>query len=238
MKGASLASARQVYELQELDQALDALQAQLKTLDARRGDRSTLDAASKALEEQRTRLRDLQLKQRAQDGELASLQSRLHEIEGQLYGGSVTNPRDLEGLQREQGTLKERIAKMEEALLALMQSLEEAQAALTKAEAAAPGLEVSWRDEQQKVVQEAERLRGHMRSLVVKRAALAQALAPQEVSLYARLRATRGGAAVAVVERAVCGGCRVSLPTHMVQRARLGREMVFCPSCGRILLVN
>ena len=233
-----MATARQVYELQELDQALDGLQAQLKALDARRGDRGDLDSASRAAEEQRTRVRELQLQQRAQDGELASLQSRLREIEGQLYGGSVTNPRDLDGLQREQGTLRGRVAKAEEALLELMQSLEEAQTSLTKAEAAAPGLETGWQAEQERLAQQTEQLRSDMRSLVVRRAALAQALAPQEVSMYARLRATRSGSAVAVVERAVCGGCRVSLPTHIVQRARLGRELIFCPSCGRILLVN
>ena len=233
-----MATARQVYELQELDQALDGLQAQLKALDSRRGDRSALDSASTAVEERRTRLRELQLKQRAQDGELASLQARLREIEGQLYGGSVTNPRDLDGLQREQETLRERVAKAEETLLELMQSLEEAQASQAKAEAVAPGLEVGWQEEQEKLAQQTERLRSDMRSLVVRRAALAQTLAPQEVSLYARLRGTRGGSAVVRVERAVCGGCRVSLPTHVVQRARLGRELVFCPSCGRILLVN
>ena len=227
-----------MYELQELDQALDGLQAQLKALDSRRGDHSALDSASTAVEERRTRIRELQLKQRAQDGELASLQARWREIEGQLYGGSVTNPRDLDGLQREQETLRGRVAKAEEALLELMQSLEEVQASQAKAEAVAPGLEVGWQEEQERLAQQTERLRGDMRSLVVRRAALAETLAPQEVSLYARLRATRGGSAVAGVERAVCGGCRVSLPTHVIQRARLGRELVFCPSCGRILLVN
>jgi predicted nucleic acid-binding Zn-ribbon protein len=39
------------------------------------------------------------------------------------------------------------------------------------------------------------------------------------------------------VERGLCRGCGVTLPSGDVQRARAGQELVRCNSCGRILYV-
>jgi predicted nucleic acid-binding Zn-ribbon protein len=43
---------------------------------------------------------------------------------------------------------------------------------------------------------------------------------------------------VAVVERGLCQGCRISLPMSVVQKARAGAGLVKCVSCERILLVS
>lgn len=233
-----MTNARQVYELQEVDLALDGLRARLKAVEARLGDRSSLDSALRQLETQRAKVRELTLQQRSADGEVATMRQRMSDIELKLYGGSVTSARDLQSLQRELGALKEQVARAEESLLQLMETVERAQAALAQQEAEAKNAEPSWQLEQASLLSQASELKAEIERLVARRAAMAQGFAPQELAQYERLRATRGGVAVATVERAVCGGCRVSLPTHLVQRARVGRELTTCPSCGRILLVN
>jgi predicted nucleic acid-binding Zn-ribbon protein len=36
----------------------------------------------------------------------------------------------------------------------------------------------------------------------------------------------------------MCQGCRITLPTSMLQKARAGLGLVQCVSCERILLVS
>ena len=51
-------------------------------------------------------------------------------------------------------------------------------------------------------------------------------------------RRAKAGRAVARVERGTCQGCRITLPTHLVQRVRAGGMLVQCPSCERILVAG
>ena len=55
------------------------------------------------------------------------------------------------------------------------------------------------------------------------------------LGVYESLRTLKQGRAVARIEQGACQGCRISLPTHVVQRARGGTVLVHCPSCERIL---
>jgi hypothetical protein len=67
------------------------------------------------------------------------------------------------------------------------------------------------------------------------RQARAGRVAPTLLALYERLRPLKRGQAVARIERGVCGGCRITLPTTVQQRARAGGQVLRCPSCERIL---
>jgi uncharacterized protein len=52
---------------------------------------------------------------------------------------------------------------------------------------------------------------------------------------YTRLFATKGGNAVVPVEHEFCMGCHMKNTSAMVHRVRLGRDIVHCEQCGRIL---
>ena len=58
------------------------------------------------------------------------------------------------------------------------------------------------------------------------------------LGLYENLRRVKQGRGVARIERGTCQGCRLSLPTHLVQRVRTGGLLVQCPSCERILVTR
>ena len=52
---------------------------------------------------------------------------------------------------------------------------------------------------------------------------------------YEKLLEAREGQAMALLDGRVCQGCYVSVPSNLYVRLARGREMVNCPSCGRIL---
>ena len=48
-------------------------------------------------------------------------------------------------------------------------------------------------------------------------------------------RAKRGVGVVPIVDNQRCGGCSMRLPIHVIQKAKTGKKITRCPSCGRIL---
>ncbi len=231
-------SARDLYELQKLDQAMEGVRARLAELEPRLGDRSLLNALAKEIEERRAAAKQAQLDQAALDVEVGAKRQKLSEMEQQLYGGSVSNPKELEALQQQHEGFKPRVAADEERLLAAMDAVEDAKVALAQSETALPDAEARWAREQEELARLAGQARAELKVLEARRAAITTRLSPQDIATYDRLRRVRAGVAVAAVERGVCGACHVGMPGHMVQRARGGRELVFCPSCGRILVVS
>ncbi len=48
-------------------------------------------------------------------------------------------------------------------------------------------------------------------------------------------RSKRGVGVVPIVDNQRCGGCSMRLPIHVIQKAKTGKKITRCPSCGRIL---
>jgi predicted nucleic acid-binding Zn-ribbon protein len=94
----------------------------------------------------------------------------------------------------------------------------------------------SWNLRRAYLNQQVASLTAEESELSAQRSQLAQTLDQSEVLRYDALRRSKGGTAVAKVERGLCQSCRMSLPSQHLQRVRAGRQTVNCSSCGRMLL--
>ena len=233
-----MTSIRQLYEIQEIDLELARNRDLIASVASQLGDRAELDTVQRDLEAHRAVFNQLRGQQRTQDLEAETLRERVQNAEGRLYGGSIINPRELEGYEREATLLRGQLKVLDDRLLETMMALEEAQEQVRALEARYEDTEERWQSRQAELDEERKRLDEAVAALEARRQGLASSIGPQELKVYEALRLSRGGVAVARVERGLCGGCRVSLPTHQLQRARSGRETVPCNSCGRILYVG
>jgi predicted nucleic acid-binding Zn-ribbon protein len=134
--------------------------------------------------------------------------------------------------------LKERRGALDEQGLALMERSDDAAAALDRARKLAAELEEEWREDLEDLKATQERARKEMSRLDGERDLRTQGMDRALLSLYDALRPKKAGRPVARVERGACQGCRLSLPTHVVQRARSASAIIQCPSCERILVVG
>ena len=61
-------------------------------------------------------------------------------------------------------------------------------------------------------------------------------ISPPLMEMYVRLRAANQGVGIAqVIDGNTCGGCRMGLPSQVVSRVRMGKDIETCPNCGRML---
>lgn len=227
-----------LYQLQELDLAIDAARASLAAVEEGLGrDEEVVEARGEVerweetFAELRRRQRDLELVVEVQ-------RSRVGPVEHKLYDGSVRNPRELADLQQDLEALTRHLRGQEDELLNLMLQVDEAEAGLREARAALAEVEGRWRREQEELRAQQGSLQEELASLEERRALQAQKVDPAAMVLYTPLRERHQGRAVAKVERGMCQGCRISLPTTVLQRVRPGTDLVQCPSCQRILYVS
>ncbi len=238
MPSLAMTIAADLYALQEIDSAIEAATASLAAVEEQLGESEELIAGRQAVEEGRDALKGVSSQQRGLEWQVDDLRSRLSGVEGKLYGGSVRNPKELASMQEEANILKGQLRRREDELLDLMVRVEERQAALREAEESLAEVERRWRQEQKELASEKERLGGELAGLEERRGQQSSLIEARVSALYDNLRERRQGRAVVKVERGMCGGCRISLPMTVLQKARSGLDVVQCVSCERILYVS
>ncbi|MCJ7509747.1 MAG: hypothetical protein MUP14_02530 [Dehalococcoidia bacterium] len=230
--------AADLYALQEIDSAIEAVKASLMEVEEQLGETEELIAGRQAVEEERAALESVSKQQRDLEWQVDDLRSRVSGVEGKLYGGSVRNPKELAGIQGEANVLRGQLRQREDELLDLMVRVEERQAALRDAKESLAEVETRWRQEQEELVNQKGRLEGELAGLEERRSQQSGLVGARVLGLYDNLLERRQGRAVVKVERGMCGGCRISLPMTVLQKARSGLDVVQCVSCERILYVS
>jgi predicted nucleic acid-binding Zn-ribbon protein len=231
----AMSDVAELYALQELDLRADALTAAAAAAEAALGEPEALQAARVRVEERAAAVHDAERRLRELEFDVQSIAEKIVALEKKLYGGGIGNPKELADLQHDVESLQRRKRVLEDQTLEAMAALEEAQRALAEAQAALADAQASWEAEQAGHRETLQRAKAELAALQADRQARVQRIDPGLLSLYDTLRRTRGGRAVARIERATCGGCRISLPMNVQQRVRQPGSLIQCPSCERIL---
>jgi predicted nucleic acid-binding Zn-ribbon protein len=227
-----------LYALQETDSALDARRASLADAESRVGETEELVQARERVTRLKQTLEEAEKQQREQEWEIDDLREKIEPVEKKLYGGTIRNPKELEGLQQDVESLRRRQRVLEDRDLEIMVAVEEAQRESSEAQQVLAEVQAAWEVEQERLARQQEELRSEIAALKQRRAEQSGLVESSVLGLYENLRTTRQGRAVAKVERGLCQGCRISLPMNIVRRARGGTEIVQCSSCERILYVS
>ena len=227
---------RQLHELQAIEikieskeQALDGSTSQLGESVALVQYRAQLSIAQHHLEE-------LKSKQQSQEWEIDDLGAKIAAAKETMYSGRIKNPKELSSLQREVSGLEVRRRQLEDEALKVMEMAEEAIANLATIESGLKTAENKWCNEQKKLAKEIERLKDELSQLKHERQLSLAEIDPGAVDLYCQFKKQKRWP-VARIEQGTCGGCRLSLSTAELQRAR-GNGLVQCSSCRRILFLD
>lgn len=233
-----MTSAADLYALQEIDLQRDARRAIIADIETRIGETDELYEARETVEDSVAALERLRRRQRELEAQLQDLDAKIKPLETRLYDGSVRNPKELTDLQKELEGYKERREKLDEQGISLMDSVDAATKSLAEARADLERVEAEWQADQKHLADSKAKTELELASLDSQREQRTKGMDAGALGLYERLRGTKQGRAVSRAERGICQGCHVTLPTHMSQRLRVGRELVQCPRCERILVAG
>lgn len=132
-----------------------------------------------------------------------------------------------------------RLQELEEDTLPLIERLEGLEAEVNRLEGELAVLEPELQRIAQAEDDRVAAVEARIETLSAERAGVAQGVDAPLLRQYEQVRRSRRGVGlVEVVSSERCGGCNVRLPIHVVQKAKSGRGVTRCPSCGRILWVK
>jgi hypothetical protein len=228
---------KQLSDLQDVDREILSRQKIVSDVRAKLADNSAVQSASltvQGLEEQLSAQSSIR---RRAESEIQQINSRIQSVETRLYGGSVTNPRELSAFQNEKAIFERQLAEEEEKLLDAMVQIEDLQTSLGTARTRLSELNTLREQNAAEWTSVEKRLSGEIDELNKARAEIASGISAAALSTYQNLLRARNGQAVARVERGICQGCRITLPNSTLQRARSATGPVTCTSCRRLLYV-
>ena len=203
----------------ELQQALsrrEQLHQQLQQLEARLGQR-------------RRKVREGELEVRSSEQELRGLEER-------LFGGAVTHPKELSGLQGRAEAVRRRWQQLQEQVLEEMVQLEQDEADRDRLHQEAADLDQAVQRGQRRWDQVQAELEASLEQLSARRQQLVTSMEdPVWLQRYQRLYEAKAGRPVAEVVEGRCGGCGAPVPTMLLEALRRPQRPVVCEVCGRIL---
>ena len=229
---------RALFDLHQADTAIHQRETALSEVVRQLEDESLLKQTQQKAQDRQAALSALQVELRDSEASIADIQAKLNPLEMKIYSGSVQNPRELEAFQQESQILKRHLSEEEDKLLGLMEKAEAAENILKVAKEELGSVEKQRQQDIERLSSEKSVLEEELSKLGDKRKNMASDVEASAINLYESLRSSKSGGAVAKVERGMCQGCRISLPVGTVQQARMGRTVVQCTSCGRILYVS
>lgn len=229
-----------LLEVQAHDTRLDQILHLMEHLPAR----AERDAAAEALAaveasiatETETR-NDLARQQKRLDDEIETVAQKRKNVDATLYGGSVTNARELQDLSEEIGALGRRITQLEDRDIEIMEQLEPVETHLGELVATCDLRRSVLDDSEQRLIAAEAELAVDLDTETAARRDTAAQIPADLLAEYESLRGGRGGIGVAKLIGTQCGGCHLTLSAVEAARIRKHPEQVtHCEECGRLLV--
>ena len=230
-----MSRSRALYMLQELDTKLDTARNRVHEISRLLQDTSILHKAQKqreaaaAIHEEKTKI----LKNA--EHEVALQNQKLEQNQKKLYGGGVTNPKELEDLQLESDSLTKYLHVLEERQLEAMLAADQSQGDLAEAESRLKTITQKTEKEHALLREEQEALESEVSKLDEQKKRYLDTQDLPDLDIYKSIRKNSGGIAVTVMADSSCLSCGAHIPSAIEQTAKSPTKLAFCPTCKRIL---
>ena len=172
------------------------------------------------------------------DDEARSLAEKAKEVEGRMYSGEISSPKELQAMQADVEQLRRHQRTIENRELELMETREPLDATVSDLEQQRAVLATEI-DRHAATLGAAEaEIIAEMQAERSARDELAAGIDPTLVREYERCRALAKGAGVARLVGTTCQGCHLSIPAIEAEQIKRsgGQPLAHCDNCGAILV--
>jgi predicted nucleic acid-binding Zn-ribbon protein len=230
-----------LLRVQERDTELERLRYRHRALPEREAirERRALEADITSRLEATRAQRDVALaEEKKLDDEAQTLARKAKEVDGKLYSGTVSSPRELLDMQADIDQLDRHRGVIEEQELEVMERRETLETELAALDTQLSALRGELAALETKLGADEAELDAEIAVEEAARAQEASALSAEMLADFERIRSQNHGAGVALLVGTTCQGCRLSIPATEVDRIRHDPEagIATCDNCGAILV--
>lgn len=220
--------------IRKLRHQLDGLPEQAMIEEAQ----AEVRALDQDLGEQRLSLDMVGAEQRKLEGEIDLLTRRRDAEQARMYDGSITNPRELQGVRAELESVQRRISDHEDTLLELLERVEELEGVAGKLSADRDRTAARIAELEAQRDDVAKELIAELAELEVRRDQQRRTLPPALLQRYDAILERTHTTAVGELRSGMCTACRIPFDAITLQELERGPALTTCPECRRLLVTS
>ncbi len=224
-----------LYALQQIDSQLDQHQARQQEIEVALADNALLLIARGAAKKAETKLNDAKKNLHQAEGDVRTQRIKIEQSESSLYSGKVINPKELQDLQNEIGSLRRFLSTLEDRQLESMLALDSAQEIYQEKEEKLVQAHAQGESKNAALIEEKKEIKIKINQARSERENQWAMIADGDQSRYQTLRKKRAGIAITLVTNKACSACGTTLTEVIFRAARSPNQLVFCDTCDRIL---
>jgi len=220
--------------LQNRDQKIRQIKAEIKTIPQQRQSlEAQLAASAAALNALKSKGQHLEMDRKKLELDAGTRRESINRLKTQQYETRKND--EFRAMGNEIERYEKEIQEIEDRELEFMDQAEHLRVDLATEDKKAAGARDSISRQMADLEQKGKTLEGQLSELTTERTELASKVEEDLLSLFERLFASKGDAAVVGLEHEVCTGCHMKVTTQTAHRVKNGKEIVSCEQCGRIL---
>jgi predicted nucleic acid-binding Zn-ribbon protein len=147
----------------------------------------------------------------------------------------ISTQREYEALDKEIRDATEKEQQFRKDLLAEERKISDLDEQIKQSSALIEQQEAELEERRKGIEAEIKSTRDQINALIEKEKNLTPDLDPEVLFKFERIIRNKMGRGIVAIKGGVCMGCHMILPAQFANDVRLGKEIVFCPYCSRIL---
>ncbi|MBA30227.1 MAG: hypothetical protein CL905_00040 [Dehalococcoidia bacterium] len=226
-----------LFSLQEVDTKIqinlkdkDDLNEKILLEDGKKAKESLLNEIKNAITKYQVQINKIESK-------IQELQNKKTDIQKKIYGGLVSNVRELQALKNEDDQLEKDINELNNYANKFFSKLSLMEENLDKITQEVDILKENWNKNFPELEKRSEDLEISIKENMSNRDILFNSIPDDLSMIYQRLLKAKDNIAVSKVSAGTCSVCHVKFPLSTEKELMLGKEIVFCDNCGRILVI-
>jgi predicted nucleic acid-binding Zn-ribbon protein len=228
------AELEQLLVLQNRQQKIKQIQTEIKTMPLQRQNlEAQLAASVAALGALKSKAQHLEMDRKKLELDAGTRRESINRLKTQQYETRKND--EFRAMGNEIERYEKEIQAIEDQELELMDQSEKLKGELAVEDKKASGARESIARQMADLEEKGKTLQGQLDQLTAERTEIASKVEEELLSLFERLFASKGDAAVVALEHEVCTGCHMKVTTQTAHRVKNGKEIVGCEQCGRIL---
>jgi predicted nucleic acid-binding Zn-ribbon protein len=228
---------QQLLAVQEVDTRIDRVKAAMAALDTGATLADSYNTGKMSFDQLKSSAIHAQTEQKDAEMRLQTIESKMAQVNKDLYGGKITASRELKNLQSEFEMLERQKSDAEEKVLLAMEA---ATLSLTSAQSAENHLKQvaeKYKTVRNLYKQKQAELSTELVQYEKERVITAAPVSPSLLARYNTVRAKRKGLGAAPLSPdGSCGACHTQLNTSLINGVRDAVTVHTCEYCGRILV--
>jgi len=228
-------NALSLFRLQSIDTIVFKTYARIAQIDQVLNDNSVINEIETSISESKKLLEERNHSLKLITIQVESNQLKLKLNQNALFGGKISNSKELRDLEQEADALNRFISKLEEDQLECMLAVEEAQISLQNSENILIEAMARKTESNASLLGEKLKMERELPGLLHQKKTIFDGIDPEIQKVYSNLMLTKNGLAVVEVIDDACSACGYELTPADQQSARSPASLLRCKICARIL---